>query len=372
MQTPFSGDNEGRITCTKSRYRLHYNPTIKTNICLLVSGLTHEATRSCSSLLFLILSSKGVNLPELLTRGGLDPRVLLDPNFRVSLEQYEWLVSEFTRLSGDSAIGIRMGEKIWPEYFGVLGYLIMSAPTLELSISHISRFKSFIDEGTLTIDSRDGVCVLTMNWHVNPMPVFHIECSLVYLVSLFRWLTDTDMTPSRVSFTFPEPEYRETFEEALGCEVSFSQKANEIVFDQALLSLPVVWRNEAAHAQFIAEAEANFKHEIVGTRLSDQIAEFVYDNMYQGVPNASITADRFDMSVRTLHRNLKKEGTSFQQILEDMRKRIALNYLQCHSLDIKEIAFRLGYANVSAFYRAFSRWTGKTPMEYLQRLTLIG
>jgi AraC-like DNA-binding protein len=85
-----------------------------------------------------------------------------------------------------------------------------------------------------------------------------------------------------------------------------------------------------------------------------------------GFPTLSVTARLFHMTPRTLHRRLREEGTSYQTILDEERRRLAVQYLQNSKFTIQEIAFNLGYTDPANFRRAFKRWENMTPSEYVK------
>jgi AraC-like DNA-binding protein len=91
------------------------------------------------------------------------------------------------------------------------------------------------------------------------------------------------------------------------------------------------------------------------------------EEMRGGVPRAPVIARRLRMSVRTLHRGLAAEGTTFSEVLDHMRHELAIRHLAEKQLAIGEVAFLLGFAELSSFYRAFKRWTGMTPAAYRTR-----
>ena len=83
-----------------------------------------------------------------------------------------------------------------------------------------------------------------------------------------------------------------------------------------------------------------------------------------GEPSQVLIAKQLGLSERTLQRRLQEEGTTFNQLLESTRKDIALGYLANPKLAAYEVSFLVGYTEPATFFRAFKRWTGKTPQEY--------
>ena len=98
--------------------------------------------------------------------------------------------------------------------------------------------------------------------------------------------------------------------------------------------------------------------------LSERIINYLTANAYLGISSLDEIAENFNTSPRTLQRKLQEEGVSFQQLADSVRKSIAMHYLQLGNHPMKEVSYMLGYNELSAFTRAFKRWTGKTPMDF--------
>lgn len=98
--------------------------------------------------------------------------------------------------------------------------------------------------------------------------------------------------------------------------------------------------------------------------LAGRVREIASREMLQGSPTVFSVARELHMSARTLARRLEREGTTFSDLLDQLRQELALRYVGHHELAFTEIAFRLGFSHVEAFYRAFKRWTGQTPLTY--------
>ena len=101
-----------------------------------------------------------------------------------------------------------------------------------------------------------------------------------------------------------------------------------------------------------------------GQLLNERILNFFIANAYLGIPTLEEIAANFNTSSRSLQRKLQDEGVTYQQLADSIRKSLALNYLESGKYPIKEISYLLGYNELSAFSRAFKRWTGTTPVTY--------
>ena len=109
-----------------------------------------------------------------------------------------------------------------------------------------------------------------------------------------------------------------------------------------------------------------------GSNVADRVRTAVLKALKAGEPTASGIAQQLKMSVRTLHRLLAAEGTTYRAVLDHLRKEIAADYLANNRIAITEVAFLLGFSELSAFYRAFQRWNGCTPADFRRRLRQFG
>jgi AraC-like DNA-binding protein len=99
------------------------------------------------------------------------------------------------------------------------------------------------------------------------------------------------------------------------------------------------------------------------TTLSARIRRLVLEKQ-NGYPSLAVTARLFHMTPRTLHRRLLDEGTTFKQILKEVRHSLAVEHIKSGRLTIQEIAYSLGYNDVANFRRAFKQWEGVPPSDY--------
>jgi AraC-like DNA-binding protein len=102
--------------------------------------------------------------------------------------------------------------------------------------------------------------------------------------------------------------------------------------------------------------------------VTHQVRQVLCRLLPQGEPKREAVAQALLLSERTLQRRLQEEGTSYQQLLDDTRRELAEQYLAQPNLPLLEIAYLLGFADPSNFFRAFRRWFDATPGEYRARL----
>jgi AraC-like DNA-binding protein len=170
-----------------------------------------------------------------------------------------------------------------------------------------------------------------------------------------------------VSFQSPPPADLEPFRQVFQAPLRFNAEHYSLLYARADLETPLPTANEALaqlHDRFAGEYLARFS----GSRVTHQARQVLCRLLPQGEPKREAVAQALLLSERTLQRRLQEEGTSYQQLLDDTRRELAEQYLAQPNLTLLEVAYLLGFADPSNFFRAFRRWFDATPGEYRARL----
>jgi AraC-like DNA-binding protein len=147
--------------------------------------------------------------------------------------------------------------------------------------------------------------------------------------------------------------------------ISFNQKTTAIVFERKLLDSKIKLNNPHLLNVLTDYAEKLLKKITTKDNIKDQVRRFIKHNLQENdVLDVNLAAKKLNMSRHTLYRKLKKEGVSFQSLAEEVRQAEAKHYLQENNISISEVAYLLGFSELSAFSRAFKRWTGESPAQF--------
>ena len=185
----------------------------------------------------------------------------------------------------------------------------------------------------------------------------HVEAVVVMGMRLLRRLAGRRWRPTEVRFQHRRPRSTVEHERIIGAPLRFQQPANAIVFDAADLQA----RTPHAHRASLAMIEAEQETWLDGVR------KLVIRALPDGHPPIGMVAQQLSLSVRTLQRRLADHGLVYSKLIEEIRRELALHHLKDRSVDWTDIAFTLGYSELSAFDRAFRRWTGISPGEHRRR-----
>ena len=192
------------------------------------------------------------------------------------------------------------------------------------------------------------------------------EFALAAHLALCRDLYGEAFNFSMVRLAYPAPGHAQAYQQLFQCPVYFGQPVNEVQIGGVWSHRSPRMPDPVTHAlardicqQFLADLPSS-------GGVAATIRRVLVTQLPWRFPRIELMADELAMHSRTLRRRLEAQGTSYRQILTDVRRMLAIDYLRKTRMTTEEIASRLGYSDASNFRHAFGRWTGKTPNEYRQ------
>ena len=331
-----------------------------------------ERTTSSSWALAIVqaLELGGVDCTSLFTELGMDYAALNDPDARFPQDGMTRLWQRAVALSGNPAIGLNMAQVVRPASFHVVGYALMSSRNLRDGFTRLVRYQRIIGEGAdLNFLPQPDGYALTLAIHGDRLPPARqsAEASLAYCLAFCRWMTGKPIRPREIRLQGPPPADLAPYQQVFQAPLKFNAEHYGLIFERADLETPLPSANEALaqlHDRFAGEYLARFSE----SRVTHQVRQVLCRLLPQGEPKREAVAQALLLSERTLQRRLQEEGTSYQQLLDDTRRELAEQYLAQPNLPLLEIAYLLGFADPSNFFRAFRRWFDATPGEYRARL----
>ncbi|WP_086936647.1 MULTISPECIES: AraC family transcriptional regulator [Pseudomonas] len=332
----------------------------------------NERTTSSSWAMGIVkaLEIDGLDCRVLFKQLGLDFDALDDPDARFSQDSMTRLWQRAVELSGNPAIGLNMGKVVRPASFHVAGYALMSSRTLAEGFQRLVRYQRIIAESAdLSFRRLEEGYGLILTVHGDHLPPTRqsAEASLACALALCNWLTGRTLHPVKVLFQGTEPLDLAPYQRAFCAPLEFGASYDALIFERADMEAPLPTANEAMaqlHDRFAGEYLARFSE----SRVTHKARQILCRLLPQGEPKRDVVAQTLHLSQRTLQRRLQEEGTSFQSLLEDTRRELAEQYLAQPGMTLLEIAYLLGFADPSNFFRAFRRWFDTTPGEYRARL----
>jgi AraC-like DNA-binding protein len=156
------------------------------------------------------------------------------------------------------------------------------------------------------------------------------------------------------------------YERVFKCRPLFNQPCNSIVFSLADLQAPVIGYNKDLNTIFKNLLETEIKKQSNGFSFGSEVKGMILRNFQFNFPQLEEIAKKMHITPRTLQRKLKEENTSFRMLSDSLKQELACNLLTNKKLSVAEIAYKLGYAEPSAFQRAFRQWMGQSPNAFRQ------
>jgi AraC-like DNA-binding protein len=312
-------------------------------------------------------AARGVEPEEVYRAVNLNPAILSDPDNRIPFAQLVALYEHAARLTGDDAFGLHIGESSNPELFDVLGYVLVNSPTLGDALNRLVHYHSIWSDGAhFSLDvtgARARLAYEYLDWQGGARR-HDCEMTLSISVSFARRVTGVAWSPREVSFQHPKPESVAEHRRIFRAPVRFGRPANELIFDSSLLALPIKRADPGLCDILDRQAKELLAKIPREDSLTDRVRGILREALNGGEPKLQTVAHKLGISVRTLQRKLRTEGTSIQDLLDEVRSDLSKSYLREPKLALCEVAYLLGFSEPSAFHRAFRRWTGMTPKAF--------
>lgn len=311
----------------------------------------------------------GVQPQALLDAASLDARLLEDPAARLELPVYDRLQELALELTGEPALGLRMGDSASVAAFQVVGYLAAHCRTIREGLDVFFRYHRIVSDCPASyLVERGEQAVLVYNFPRSTPQLSRLraEFGMARLFRIAGMFLRAGGLPREVWFEHAAPDYVAEYARVFGPEVAlrFAQPSTSIVMPTALLDRVQLHPNPQLYQVLQKQADALLSELDAGQSLAERIHGLVVHHFTEVEPEMEVLARRLGMSSRSLRRKLQQEGVSFSAVLARAMGELAQNVLREKHTTIQEAAFRLGFAETSSFHRAFKRWTGQTPNQF--------
>jgi len=308
------------------------------------------------------LKSIGLSIENILEETGI-PNILWKEEIQFSTEEYYLFLKKIDEVITDeqiSAISNIDNLNVFnPSFFAALS----SKNGLE-GLKRLAKYKKLIGPVFLEIKEFEEIVQVQyfFEQREKELPRFAVLNEQLMLINLLNKGIGEKISPVSVTSPF---EYGKLLTKEINATIN-KAKQNEVIFNMKDLKKPFLTANnimveylEPQLKQKLAEMESE-TFETFASRVQKKLFQLIPSGQF-GLENV---AEEFGISGRTLQRNLSVENTSFNQLVKDIQKIMTFNYLEAKELSIDEIAYLVGYTELSSFYRAFKKWTGKTVSQY--------
>lgn len=324
-----------------------------------------HATALASSHLLIAraIESYGLDSEALFRSAGLDPAGLSDPEARYPEADSTRLLELALAASGDPCFGLRIAQFWHPGALHALGFAWLASASLREALERLVRyFRMLIVGERLELEAlgqEHRLIVRTPAEYPRGPDVLY-DMVLAAVLHMCRISRGADFDPRRLTLRREAPPCAGQFQELFRCPVEFEAELDTLHFDTRVLEAPLPTANRelaVAHDRIIAAYLADLDRSAIAPRVKARLV----DMLPSGAVSEQAVADVLHLSLRSLQRRLKEEGTSYKALLDETRRDLAVEYVRGARLSVSEIAYLLGFSEPGNFSRAFRRWTGNSP-----------
>jgi len=312
----------------------------------------------------------GIPLAPLLEKAGLTEAEVLDHSARIEVRHQIDFLNLVAPAVDDPFLGFHLAQGCDLRALGLLYYVWASSRTLGDALRRGSRYTLVVNEGLRLryVEGRDGARGVKMVFDYVGVPRHidrhQMEFGMTALVRMCRQLTGRELAPSCIQFTHHRSEDAAELSAYFGCAVQFGAAADQATVDPTLRDIALVTADSYLNELLIAYGdEALAQRAANRASFRSQVENAMMPLLPHGSVRAGEIAKSLGVSQRTLARRLAVEGVTFSEVLEGLRSDLARQYLSDGKVTVSQVAWLLGYQEISAFTHAFKRWTGKTPRE---------
>lgn len=308
-----------------------------------------------------LLRDLGVEAADALRRAGLPDDLLERPGGRVPPADYYRLWQAIEAELPGQELAIRLCEVVRSESFSPLLFAVLCSPDFLTAARRIKAYKALVAPMCFEVTDEGDQVTIALTWldQSSPPPASLVLMELLMCVTLARMGTREPIRPARVT-TRTLPESVSAYEDFLGGPLRRA-RSDRIVLSGGDARLPFLTSNDGLWSTF----EPGLRQRLTALEAPASTAARVRAVLLEGIPSGLVTVEavarRLAVSARTLQRDVSADGTSFQQLLHETRESLARHYLEHTALPVGQVAFLLGFTEVSSFHRAFRGWTGSTP-----------
>jgi AraC-like DNA-binding protein len=314
-----------------------------------------------------------VDVAALLADLGLAPGALADADVRVPARVAFRFFEEAAARAADPDFALHAAERIPIGAVGFLDYHARASATLGEALRRTIRYFALVnDRMEASLEIEGALARLVQRSRGAPLPRQLAEFQSAMIVARGRAFLDADWPLAEVAFAHPAPPKASDHARFFRAPVRFGAPANEIAFDRALLDRPLPTADPALSSVLERYGEGVVARLPAGVSFLEDARRAVADLLRDGDASLEAAAARLGTSRRTLQRRLRDHGTSHLDLVDGVRRDLALRSLKDPNAAITEVAYLLGFSEPAAFHRAFKRWTGQTPAEYRRAASARG
>ncbi len=314
------------------------------------------------------LAARGIEAESVFRRAGIAPDRLQDPNARYPLAGMQRLWALATEVTGDACLGLDVGRSWHPTTFHALGYCALASASLHEALLYLVRYCKVVSTGARVDLGRRGseiaVRIIPRLKELAigaPLVPASVEAGLVALAVLCRETRGDSLAIRRVTFAHRDAACRAGLQHFFGCRVIFGARENALLLRAADVDAALPTGNPAL-ARINEELVADYQAHLESADLAERVRSQLMRLLPTGHAGQATVAKSLHLSLRSLQRKLRDQGSSFRELLDETRRRLAGQYGKDSTLSGSEVAYLLGFSDPSSLARAARRWSGRAPL----------
>jgi len=268
----------------------------------------------------------------------------------------------------DTLIALRCGASSETKHWGFLGYLIQTSQTTGEALATLDQYSKLItNQYQVCIHQGPGEPWIegkTVNGEFDQYSRHFIEYIISSFLSFVRQWTTLELPCESFQLPWKAENTAENYQALLGAPCYFEEERLQINLSIDTLKYSLQHCDPKLHQLMLEKTTELYQHVVMQDDWLLELKKYILDNLSQGTPSLANASAHLDLGERTLRRKLEKIGLSYQGLIDDTRKEIAIPMVKEAKLSLMEISLLLGFSEQSSFHRAFKRWTGKTPLKY--------
>lgn len=312
--------------------------------------------------------SRGADRGALLTRAGIDANALQERDTRLPFAQYKALMRAAQDAVGDPALALNFGDMVDVSDISIVGLIGRAADTMLDAFEQLNRYVRLIVDVQLDGENRfemirDGSGLWFTDKRANPNAFPELtESAFAHIIAAPRRAGFPEWV-KEVRVTHPRPSYGDDYERVFRTPCTFSSDRNAMRMEESIVSMKVGILPPYVFGVLTEHADALLRDLEASGTTRGRVESLLMPVLHKGESNMDAIAEKLSVSRQTLYRSLKDEGVTFEQVLDELRHKLALEYLRGEKTTVNETAYLVGFSDPAAFSRAFKRWTGKSPSE---------
>ncbi|MCH7352252.1 AraC family transcriptional regulator [Acinetobacter sp. NIPH 1958] len=322
------------------------------------------------SLMADVVQRLNISPEQLLEGSGIRVEQLSEPFWYLDFDIFNNLLNRAVELTNEPALGVYLGLQMTVSCHGSVGLAVMVSQNLGEALNVMEQFIGLRCPALKPrLETNNGIASLSLD-----QPMLNFKMGIVGMTFLMvgfaqmsKAITGKNDLKIKAELNYFEPSFLPQVQELLPCEINFNKENNRLIFSEEYLELPLIMADPLA-ARLAREQCKYDLNKLAAKRgeknpLTALVRELLFDEV-EGFFKMKDVADNLHLTERTLQRQLAKEGTTFQMLMDEVRERFSKKLLNNHEYSISYISEKLGYSDVTHFTRAFKRWTKLTPKQY--------